>query len=43
MRTLTYVIPPECDGMTVGRYLRGRCGLSARMVTRLKQAENAEE
>lgn len=40
MRTLTYNIPPECDGNNVGHFLRSRCGLSARMVTRLKQTEN---
>lgn len=40
MRTLTYDIPPECDGNNVGHFLRSRCGLSSRMVTRLKQVEN---
>ena len=37
MRTLKYDIPPECDGNNVGHFLRSRCGLSARMITRLKQ------
>lgn len=30
-------MPPECDGTTVGRFLRSRCGVSARLVTRLKR------
>ncbi len=40
MRQLTFIVPPECDGSTVGRFLRGRCAVSARMVTKLKQVSD---
>lgn len=37
MRTLTFIVPPDCDGITVGRFLRSHCGASARLVTKQKQ------
>ncbi len=37
MRTLTFNVPPDCEGITVGRFLRSRCGASARLITRQKQ------
>ena len=37
MRTLTFNVPPDCDGVTVGRFLRSRCRVSARLVTKQKQ------
>ena len=37
METLTYTVPPSYDGETVQSFLRRGCGLSSRMVVRLKQ------
>ena len=37
MRSLTFPVPQEYDGLTVGRFLRSHCKASARLVTRLKQ------
>lgn len=37
MRKLTYIVPPDKDGICVGRFLRGDCRVSARMVTKLKR------
>lgn len=39
MRELTYTVPREWDGQTVQNYLRRECGLSWRMVNRLKRVE----
>ena len=39
-KTLEYVVPVEYDGDTVQNFLRRGCGLSWRMVVRLKHAEN---
>lgn len=40
-RTLTYTVPPEQDGRRVRSILQGPLGLSAGLVTRLKQREGA--
>ena len=37
---LTFSVPPDYDGDTVQNFLRRGCGLSWRMVVRLKHAEN---
>ena len=39
-KTLEYVVPAAYDGDTVQNFLRRDCGLSWRMVVRLKHAEN---
>lgn len=39
-RCITYIIPSEADGQTVQNYLRRDCGLSWRMVVKLKRVEN---
>lgn len=39
METITRVVAPEEDGLTVRRYLRGKLKFSARAVSRLTQAE----
>lgn len=39
-QTLTYRVPPEFAGDTLQNFLRRGCGLSWRMVVRLKQVEN---
>ena len=39
MQELTYLVPPEYDGQPAGTFLRRYCGLSWRMVVRLKNAE----
>ncbi|MCL2486281.1 MAG: RluA family pseudouridine synthase, partial [Oscillospiraceae bacterium] len=36
MRTIEYKIPPDRDGAAVGRFLRGDCGLSRRLIASLK-------
>ena len=40
MSALQFTIPPELNGITVKTFLRRRCGMSARMLSRLKQTEN---
>jgi len=37
---LTYIIPPEYDGEMLQTFLRRACGLSYRMVVKLKRVEN---
>ncbi len=37
---ISYVIPPEMDGQTVQTFLRRECGMSWRMVVKLKRVEN---
>lgn len=39
MQCLTYTVPPAFDGDTLQNFLRRDCGLSWRMVVRLKQVE----
>ena len=39
-QTISYVIPPEADGQTVQTFLRRDCGMSWRMVVKLKRVEN---
>ena len=39
MRELTFTVPPEYDGETLQAFLRRQCGLSWRMVVRLKRVE----
>ena len=40
MADLTYIIPPEYDGEMLQTFLRRECGLSYRMVVKLKRVEN---
>ena len=40
MPELTYIIPPEYDGEMLQTFLRRACGLSYRMVVKLKRVEN---
>lgn len=40
MQTLRYRVPPEFDGESLQSFLRRSCGLSWRMVVKLKQVEN---
>ena len=40
METLRFLVPPDCDGVTVQTFLRQHCGLSWRMVVKLKRVEN---
>jgi len=40
MPFLTFTVPPEYDGATVQNFLRRGCGLSWRMVVKLKQVES---
>ena len=40
MRVLEYVVPPDCQGMTVKDFARRELGLSARVLTKQKQQEN---
>ncbi len=40
MPDLTYIIPPEYDGEMLQTFLRRECGLSYRMVVKLKRVEN---
>lgn len=37
MRDISFDVPSECDGTTVGRFLRSRCGISARLLAKLKR------
>jgi len=37
---LTYIVPPEYDGEMLQTFLRRACGLSYRMVVKLKRVEN---
>lgn len=37
---LTFVVPPEQDGITVKNFLRYSCNVSARLLTQLKRIEN---
>lgn len=39
MRALTFTVPPECDGTTVGKFLRYKQGVSARLITKQKRVE----
>ena len=39
MRSLTFTVPPECDGTTVGKFLRYKCQVSARLITKQKRVE----
>ena len=34
---LYFSVPDECDNMLAQRFLRDKCGLSARIITRLKE------
>ena len=40
MRILTYDVPASYEGVSVKSFLRGPCGLSARLLVRLKRTEN---
>ena len=40
MQELSYVVPPEYDGQPAGHFLRRGCGLSWRMVVRVKNVPN---
>ncbi len=40
MEKFTYVVPPAFDGQTVQNFLRQGCGLSWRMVVKLKRVDN---
>ena len=40
METLCFSVPPALDGVTVQTFLRQHCGLSWRMVVKLKRVEN---
>ncbi len=40
MPELTYIVPPEYDGEMLQTFLRRACGLSYRMVVKLKRVEN---
>lgn len=40
MSVLTFTVPPEHDGINVQRFLRQVCGLSWRLVVKLKRVEN---
>lgn len=39
MRALTFTVPPECDGSTVGKFLRYKCQVSARLITKQKRVD----
>ncbi len=39
MRALTFTVPEECDGTTVGKFLRYKCQVSARLITKQKRVE----
>ena len=39
MRELTFTVPKRYDGATMQQFLRQECGLSWRMVVRLKRVE----
>lgn len=38
--TLTFTVPPACDGMAAKTFLRWHCGVSTRMITRLKREKD---
>ena len=40
MANYEYVVPPEYDGEMLQTFLRRGCGLSYRMVVKLKRVEN---
>ena len=37
---LRFTVPPDCDKMPAKHFLKGRCGLSTRMITQLKREKN---
>ena len=37
---LSFTVPPDCDGMAAKTFLRWRCGISTRMITRLKRKKD---
>ena len=37
---LSFTVPPDCDGMAAKTFLRWRCGISTRMITRLKREKD---
>lgn len=37
---LYFPVPDECDNMLAQRFLRDKCGLSARIITRLKREKD---
>ena len=37
---LYFSVPDECDNMLAQRFLRDKCGLSARIITRLKREKD---
>ena len=37
---LSFTVPSDCDGMTAKWFLKSRCGLSTRMITRLKREKD---
>lgn len=37
---MKFTVPEELDGITVGKFLRQHCSVSARMLTKLKRVEN---
>lgn len=39
MRELVYTVPESCEGTTVQTFLRRTCGISARLLARLKRVE----
>lgn len=40
MRSLSFVVPGECAGYTVQKFLRQKCGASSRLIVKQKRAEN---
>lgn len=36
-KALVFTVPNDCDNMLAQRFLRDKCGLSARIITRLKR------
>lgn len=39
MRELTYPVPADADGMAVGSFLRRRCGVSSKLLSKIKRVE----
>ena len=37
---LKFTVPPECDKLSAKSFLKGCCGISTRMITRLKREKN---
>ena len=37
---LRFTVPPDCGGMNAKWFLKSRCGLSTRMITRLKREKD---